>query len=350
MRRRVERRESGPLNERGLNALVAPLLGVGQLALVDGRVRLEHLDAWLLGQRVLGEEVLETLPVANLPRALHEQCGLRIGHGLGELGEQLPLVEVLGASDEPLLPQPELGARRVDQLHIAALPAMHAIHVRSLRRVPCAVLLERERAARLVVRRALGPERRVQVAIVQLQGELAERLVPLLLRRVVQRLVLQHWPHEVPRAVRAREVLEDGCRQLGHRLTAREGMQPCLDRIRARRRLAMRRVLAQQRDDRLDEVLLLRGRELLPYLRQHAYPQVVHKRCRLVIEQQLGHRREQLTRRAVRRARAQKGALVREQTREGARRTARHGARALEGVQPERRQVQPGRGQPDGRA
>eukprot|EP00965_Chrysotila_dentata_P036394 1211877-Pleurochrysis_carterae.AAC.2 len=163
------------MDEGRLDPLRAARLRLLQLAIVDRRVGLQHLDRALREQRMLRvEDGAQPLPVGALPRALHEQARLGKRPRLGVVGEQLPLVERFRRADDALLPERELRLGRVDQRHLPSLPPVHALGVGGLRCVPRAELLKRERVLGLVVHGAPVPHGKVGVAVAQKAVELRQ--------------------------------------------------------------------------------------------------------------------------------------------------------------------------------
>lgn len=87
--RHLQGRERTPLLQRELYAVFTALLGLGKLTFVDGGVGLQHLDGGEVRERVFGEEILQTVPLANLPGAFHQQLRLSVWHFLCVIGEKL---------------------------------------------------------------------------------------------------------------------------------------------------------------------------------------------------------------------------------------------------------------------
>eukprot|EP00962_Isochrysis_galbana_P047684 scaffold19613_cov101-Isochrysis_galbana.AAC.2 len=262
VRRQRRRRQRAPLGEGVLDALVAPGFGLAQLAVVDGGVA-------------------QPVPVGRLPSALHQQGGLRAGPGLGVLGQELPLVERLGRRHDALLPQSQLGLRRVDQHNLARLPPVHALGVRVLRGLPRAVPAERERPARLVVQGALLTHGRTGVGVAQRRVHVGQRIVPLRLGRVQGHAGLKQRHGHVPGAEARGQVAQQRGGQLGGGRAGAQGGQPALHRVWRRvRRLEVRQLLV--------------GAELPPRLREERHPHVVGQAAGGGVVDQLGQRRQQL--------------------------------------------------------
>ena len=165
------------------------------------------------------------------------QLQLGVIDGSREIGDELPLVELLGAVQPVGLPQAQL--RLGDAAHLAGGGALHAAEEDILRLLPVSVLRQRQPRARHLAIAPLAPQTHEHVLFAEETVQLRQRVETPRLLGIAHHVVLEQRDCDVPRVVRLAQKLDELARNLRLRLTERDAFQQRLHHVGAHSRLPL---------------------------------------------------------------------------------------------------------------